>query len=72
MTDTRLDALQCQTSGRRYHGAPFYDYITGAKAVIRYKLKARSFENQNTEAKVCVRVLNRVTELGRPNLERPA
>ncbi|OAN93061.1 transposase [Sulfitobacter geojensis] len=46
--------------------------MTGAKAVIRYKLKARSFENQNTEAKVCVRVLNRVTELGRPNLERPA
>lgn len=40
------------------------------KAVIGYKLKARSFENQKTEAKIGVRVLNRMTELGRPNFER--
>lgn len=40
------------------------------KAVIGYKLKARSFKNQKTEAKIGVRVLNRMTELGRPNFER--
>jgi hypothetical protein len=42
------------------------------KAVIGHKLKARSFENQKTEAKIGVRVLNRMTELGRPNFERTA
>ena len=42
------------------------------KAVIGHKLKARSFENQKTEAKISVRVLNRMTELGRPNFERTA
>lgn len=42
------------------------------KAVIGPKLKARSLENQKTEAKIGVRVLNRMTELGRPNFERTA
>ena len=42
------------------------------KAVIGHKLKARSFENQNTEAKIGVRILNRMTELGRPKFERTA
>jgi hypothetical protein len=42
------------------------------KAVIGHKLKARSFENQKTEAKIGVRALNRMTELGRPNFERTA
>ena len=42
------------------------------KAVIRTKLKARSFENQKTEARIGVRVLNRMTELGRPSFERTA
>jgi hypothetical protein len=42
------------------------------KAVIGPKLKARAFENQKTEAKIGVRILNRVTELGRPNFERTA
>ena len=42
------------------------------KAVIGPKLKARTFENQKTEAKIGVRILNRVTELGRPNFERTA
>jgi hypothetical protein len=42
------------------------------KAVIGPKLKARSFENQKTEAKIGVRILNRMTELGRPNFERTA
>ena len=34
------------------------------KAVIGPKLKARTFENQKTEAKIGVRVLNRMTGLG--------
>jgi len=42
------------------------------KAVIGPKLKARSFENQKTEAKIGVRVLNRMTGLGRPSFERTA
>jgi hypothetical protein len=42
------------------------------KAVIGPKLKARSFENQKTEARIGVRVLNRMTELGRPSFERTA
>jgi hypothetical protein len=40
------------------------------KAVIGPKLKARAFESQKTEAKIGVRILNRMTELGRPNFER--
>ena len=39
------------------------------KAVIGNKLKARNFENQKTEAKIGVRALNRMTELGRPNFQ---
>jgi hypothetical protein len=42
------------------------------KAVIGHKLKARSFENQNTDAKIGVPILNRMTELGRPKFERTA
>ncbi len=42
------------------------------KAVIGPKLKARGFENQKTEAKIGARILNRMTELGRPNFERTA
>jgi hypothetical protein len=42
------------------------------KAVIGPKLKARAFENQRTEARIGVRVLNRMTELGRPSFERTA
>jgi hypothetical protein len=42
------------------------------KAVIGPKLKARSFENQKAEAKIGARVLNRMTELGRPNFQRTA
>ena len=42
------------------------------KAVIGPKLKARGFENQKTEAKIGVRVLNRMTGLGRPSFERTA
>jgi hypothetical protein len=42
------------------------------KTVIGPKLKARSFENQKTEAKIGTRILNRMTELGRPNFKRTA
>ena len=42
------------------------------KTVIGPKLKARSFKNQKTEAKIGVRILNRMTELDRPNFERTA
>ena len=42
------------------------------KAVISPKLKARNFANQKTEAKIGVRVLNRMTGLGRPRFERTA
>jgi hypothetical protein len=42
------------------------------KAVIGPTLKARTFENQKTEAKIGVRVLNRMTGLGRPDFERTA
>jgi hypothetical protein len=42
------------------------------KTVIGSKLKARSFENKKIEAKIGVRILNRMTELGRPNFQRTA
>lgn len=42
------------------------------KAVIGPKLKAHNFENQKTEARIGVRVLNRMTGLGRPSFERTA
>ena len=42
------------------------------KTVIGPKLKARSFKNQKTEAKIGVCILNRMTELGRPKFERTA
>ncbi|MGR9061574.1 IS5 family transposase (plasmid) [Rhizobium leguminosarum] len=40
------------------------------KTVIGPKLKARNFDNQKTEAKIGVHVLNRMTELGRPEFRR--
>ncbi len=42
------------------------------KTVIWSRLNARTFNNQKTEAKIGVRVLNRMTELGRPNFQRTA
>ena len=42
------------------------------KAVIGPKLKARNFENQKTEARIGVRVLNRMTGLSRPSFKRTA
>ena len=42
------------------------------KTVNGPKLKARNFENQKTEARIGVRVLNRMTGLGCSNFERTA
>lgn len=42
------------------------------KTVIGPKLKARNLDNQKTEAKIGVRVLNRMTELGHPEFSRVA
>lgn len=39
------------------------------KGIIGLKLKARGFENQKAEAGIGVRVLNRMTGLGRPSFE---
>jgi len=40
------------------------------KTVIGSKLKARCFENQQTEVKIGVAILNKMTELGRPVFEQ--
>lgn len=42
------------------------------KKAIGPKPKARDFENQKTEAGIGVRVLNRMTGLGRPSSEHTA
>ena len=42
------------------------------KMVIGPKLKARSFPNQRTEAKMGTHILNKMTELGRPKFELAA
>jgi len=39
------------------------------KSVIGSKLKARNFENQKTEVRIGVRVLNKMTGVGRPEFE---
>ena len=42
------------------------------KIAIGPKLKARTFENQKTEARIGAWVLNQMTGLGRPSIERTA
>lgn len=42
------------------------------KAVVGPKLRARHFDNQKTEAMIGVHILNRMTELGRPQFKRVA
>jgi len=42
------------------------------KSVVGRKLRARNFENQQTEARIGVRVLNTMAGLGRPKFERTA
>jgi len=61
-----------QLSSGYNHRSRIETQMGRGKAVIGPKLKARSFENQRTEARIGVRVLNRMTELGRPSFERTA
>lgn len=42
------------------------------KTVIGPRLESREFENQMTEGRIGVRILNRMTGLGRPNFKRIA
>ncbi len=42
------------------------------KAVIGPRLKSRDFENQKSEARIGVQILNRMTGLGQPRFERTA
>jgi hypothetical protein len=42
------------------------------KGVIGPKLQARCFENQKTEVRIAVNVLNKMTGLGRPEFEAVA
>ena len=42
------------------------------KIVIGLKLKARSFPNQKTEAKIGTHILNKMTKLGRAKFELAA
>jgi hypothetical protein len=46
--------------------------LRGQNNSLGAKLKVRIFKNQKTEANIGVRVLNRMTGLGRPNFERIA
>ena len=61
-----------QTTSGYNQRSPIETQIGRWKAVVGPKLKARNFENQKTEAKIGVRILNRMTELGRPSFERTA
>ena len=61
-----------QTSSGYNQRSRIKTQISRWKVVIGPKLKARSFENQKTEAKIGVRILNRMTEMGRPNFQRIA
>jgi hypothetical protein len=42
------------------------------KAVVGHKLKTQSFENQKTEAKIGVQILDQMTALCHPNFQRTA
>jgi len=42
------------------------------KTVVGPKLKALNFDNQTTETKIGARVLNGMTDLGRPEFKRVA
>jgi len=42
------------------------------KAIIGNKLRSRTFENQNTETKIAVQILNRMAQLGMPRARKAA
>jgi len=61
-----------QKSSRYNHRSRIETQMGQWKTVIGQKLSARTFPNQKTEANIAVRVLNRMTELGRPESRRVA
>ena len=78
-------ARNCHIAEIAAHGRMVWQKISGSnqrsrgetlmgrwKTVIGPKLKARNFENQKNETRIGVRILNRMTELCRPNFERTA
>jgi len=68
-TQGRMAWQQSSGYNRRSRGETQMDRW---KTVIGQKLQARNFDNQKTEAKIGVRVLNRMTELDRPEFQRIA
>ncbi|SDP70745.1 hypothetical protein SAMN04488512_12932, partial [Sulfitobacter litoralis] len=75
----RTERTQYQPTGGPCNNATGYNQRSRGetlmgrwKVVIGPKLKARTFENQKTEAKIGVRVLNWMTGLGHPSFERTA
>ena len=80
-----MTARDCHIADIAIHGRMAWQKATGYnqrsrgealmgrwKTVIWPKLKARTLENQKTEAKIGVQVLNRMTGLGRPSFGRTA
>ncbi len=65
-THGRLAWQVCRGYNQRSRGET---QIGRWKGVIGSKLKARNFENQKTEVRIGVRVLNKMTELGRAKFE---
>ena len=61
--------LAWQSSSRYNQRSRVETQIGRWKGVIGPKLKARSFENQKTEVRIAVTVLNEMTDLGRPEFE---
>ncbi len=80
-----LTARDCHIADIAIHGRMAWQKATGYnqrsrgetllrrwKTVVGPKPKARAFENQKTEVKIGVQVLNRMTGLGHPSFERTA
>lgn len=73
IADTRARGRMAWQKASGYNQRSRGETLMGRwKTVIGPKLKARSFENQKTEAGIGVRTLNWITELGLPNFERTA
>jgi len=71
LRDQRI--IEIQTRGRMtWQSDSGYNKRSRIEAQIGSKLKARSFENQQTETKTGVAILNKMTELGRPVFEQIA
>lgn len=73
ITEIRIQGrMAWQTSSGYNQRSRIEAQIGRWKTVIGPKLKARRFENQQTEAKIGVAILNKMTELGRPVFEQIA